>query len=35
MASITREAADELRLREGSEVVAVVKASDVILAVND
>ena len=35
MASITREAADELGLQEGSEVVAVVKASDVILAVAD
>ena len=35
VASITREAADELGLQEGSEVVAVVKASDVILAVKD
>ncbi|MEP7025557.1 MAG: TOBE domain-containing protein [Actinomycetota bacterium] len=33
VASITVEAADELGLKEGSEVVAIVKASDVILAV--
>jgi molybdopterin-binding protein len=32
VASITVEAAHELRLREGSEVTAIVKASDVILA---
>jgi molybdopterin-binding protein len=32
VASITVEAANDLGLREGSEVTAVVKASDVILA---
>lgn len=31
VASITVEAADELALREGSEVLAMVKASDVML----
>jgi molybdopterin-binding protein len=35
VASITVEAADELGLTEGSEVTAVIKASDVILAVGD
>jgi molybdopterin-binding protein len=35
VASITREAAAELGLEEGKEVVAVVKASDVIVAVPD
>jgi molybdopterin-binding protein len=35
VASITAEAAKELGLAEGSEVVAFVKASDVILAVAD
>jgi len=35
VASVTVEAADELRLTEGSEVTAVIKASDVILAVPD
>lgn len=35
VASITVEAVDELRLTEGSEVTAVVKASDVILATRD
>ena len=35
VASITVEAANELGLAEGSEVVAIVKASDVILAVAD
>jgi molybdopterin-binding protein len=35
VASITVEAADELGLTEGSEVTAVIKASDVILAVPD
>ena len=35
MASITVEAAQELGLTEGSEVVAIIKASDVILAVAD
>ena len=35
VASITVEAANELGLHEGSEVVAVIKASDVILAVPD
>jgi molybdopterin-binding protein len=33
VASITMEAARELGLTEGSEVVAMIKASDVILAV--
>ena len=33
VASITVEALDELGLAEGSEVIAVIKASDVILAV--
>jgi len=35
VASITVEAADELALAEGSRVTAVIKASDVILAVSD
>jgi molybdopterin-binding protein len=35
VASITVEAVDELGLAVGSEVVAIVKASDVILAVAD
>jgi molybdopterin-binding protein len=35
VASITVEAAEELGLAEGSEVTAIVKASDVILAVSD
>ena len=35
VASITVEAVQELGLREGSAVTAVVKASDVILAVDD
>ncbi len=35
VASITVEALAELGLAEGSDVVAVVKASDVILAVRD
>jgi molybdopterin-binding protein len=35
VASITVEAADELGLTQGSEVTAVIKASDVILAVGD
>ena len=34
VASITAEAARELGLKEGSEVTAVIKASDMILAVN-
>ena len=32
VASITREAAQELGLSEGTEVTAVIKASDIILA---
>ncbi len=35
VASITVEAAEELGLAEGSQVTAIVKASDVILAVSD
>jgi molybdopterin-binding protein len=35
VASITVEAASELGLAEGSEVIAIVKASDVIVAVPD
>jgi molybdopterin-binding protein len=35
VASITVEAADELGLTEGSEVTAVMKASDVIVATRD
>jgi molybdopterin-binding protein len=35
VASITIEAANELRLAPGSEVTAIVKASDVIIAVPD
>jgi molybdopterin-binding protein len=35
VASITTEAASELGLAEGSEVIAVIKASDVIVAVAD
>ena len=35
VASITVEAARELGLREGSQVTAIVKASDVILATAD
>jgi molybdopterin-binding protein len=35
VASITVEAAEELGLAEGIEVLAIVKASDVILAVPD
>jgi molybdopterin-binding protein len=35
VASITVEAAEELGLTEGSQVVAIVKASDVILGVPD
>jgi molybdopterin-binding protein len=35
VASITVEAVHELGLREGSEVVAVIKASDVLLALPD
>jgi molybdopterin-binding protein len=35
VASITLEAARELGLREGAEVTAIVKASDVILATAD
>jgi molybdopterin-binding protein len=35
VASITVEAADELGLTEGSSVTAIIKASDVILAVSD
>ena len=35
VASITAEAANELGLAEGTEVIAIVKASDVIVAVPD
>jgi molybdopterin-binding protein len=35
VASITVEAADELGLTEGTQVIAIVKASDVIVAVPD
>jgi molybdopterin-binding protein len=35
VASITVEAARELRLQEGTDVTAVIKASDVILATAD
>jgi molybdopterin-binding protein len=35
VASITAEAARELDLTEGREVIAVIKASDVIVAVSD
>ncbi|XVQ06259.1 TOBE domain-containing protein [Spirillospora sp. CA-255316] len=35
VASITAEAARELGLTEGSDVTAVIKASEVIVAVND
>ncbi|AWS42843.1 molybdopterin-binding protein [Streptosporangium sp. 'caverna'] len=35
VASITMEAARELGLSQGSEVIAVIKASDLILAVRD
>ncbi len=35
VASITVEAANELRLEPGTEVVAVIKASDVIVAIAD
>jgi molybdopterin-binding protein len=35
VASITVEAIDELGLKEGSDVVAIVKASDVIVATSD
>jgi molybdopterin-binding protein len=35
VASITVEAADELGIAEGKDVVAVIKASDVMVAVED
>jgi molybdopterin-binding protein len=35
VASITAEAVDELGIAEGTAVVAVVKASDVMLAIDD
>jgi molybdopterin-binding protein len=34
-ASITRDAADELGVRPGAAVVAVIKASDVMVAIED
>ena len=35
VASITKEAADELGLAEGTQVTVIVKASDVMIAVDD
>jgi molybdopterin-binding protein len=35
VASITVEAADELGLKQGSQVTAVIKASDVLIAVDE
>jgi molybdopterin-binding protein len=35
VASITKEAADELGLAEGKQVTVIVKASDVMIAVDD
>jgi molybdopterin-binding protein len=35
VSSITVEAADDLGLSEGSDVVAIIKASDVLVAVED
>ena len=35
VSSITRQAAEELGLADGSEVTAIIKASDVILATGD
>ncbi len=35
VASITAEAAEELGLAEGTQVIAIVKASDVIVAIAD
>jgi molybdopterin-binding protein len=35
VASITVEAAEELGLQQGSQVTAVIKASDVLIAVDD
>ncbi len=35
VASITKEAADELGLAEGRQVTVIVKASDVMIAVDD
>ena len=35
VASITKEAADELGLAEGRQVTGIVKASDVMIAVDD
>jgi molybdopterin-binding protein len=35
VASVTVEAVRELGLAEGSQVIAVIKASDVIVAIND
>ena len=35
VASITREAADELGIADGKQVTAVIKASDVILGISD
>ena len=35
VASITKEAADELGLAEGKQVTVIVKASDVMIAIDD
>ena len=35
MASITNEAVDELKLAKGQQAIAIIKASDVLVAVGD